>query len=42
MRASLKERLIYILLGLTLFAWVSSALLTFSYASRVLVLLSLY
>ncbi len=36
MRASLKKRLIYILLGLTLFAWVSSALLTFSYASRVM------
>ena len=36
MRASLKKRLIWILLGLTLFAWVSSALLTFSYASRVM------
>ncbi|MEM1114115.1 MAG: ATP-binding protein [Pseudomonadota bacterium] len=36
MKGSLKKRLIWILLGLTLFAWISSALLTFSYAARVL------
>jgi signal transduction histidine kinase len=33
---SLKKRLLGILLGLTLFAWVSSAVLTFSYASGVM------
>lgn len=36
MKFSLKKRLLGILLGLTLFAWVSSAVLTFSYASGVM------
>jgi len=35
-KASLKQRLIWILLGLTLFAWVTSALVTYVYAGRVL------
>jgi signal transduction histidine kinase len=34
--ASLKKRLVWILLGLTLSAWVASALLTFVFASRVM------
>lgn len=36
MMTSLKKRLLLILLALTLFAWVGSAMLTFSYASRVM------
>ena len=36
MMLSLKQRLIWILLGLTLFAWVASALLTFGFVSRVM------
>ncbi len=36
MSHSLKQRLIWILLGLTLSAWVASAVLTFVYASRVM------
>jgi len=36
MSHSLKRRLIWILLGLTLSAWVASAVLTFVYASRVM------
>lgn len=36
MRASLKKRLIWILLGLTLFAWITSALVTYVYANRAL------
>ena len=36
MTASLKKRLIWILLGLTLFAWVTSAWVTYVYANRVL------
>jgi signal transduction histidine kinase len=36
MMLSLKRRLIWILLGLTLFAWVASALLTFGFVSRVM------
>lgn len=36
MKASLKQRLIWILLGLTLFAWVTSAVVTYAHAGRVL------
>jgi signal transduction histidine kinase len=36
MKLSLQKRLIWILLALTLFAWVTSAMLTFFYASRVM------
>lgn len=36
MTASLKRRLIWILLGLTLFAWVTSALVTYIHTNRVL------
>jgi signal transduction histidine kinase len=36
MTASLKRRLVWILLGLTLAAWVASAVLTFVFASRVM------
>ncbi len=36
MKASLKKRLVGILLGLTLFAWVTSALFTYLYADRVM------
>jgi len=36
MTASLKRRLVWILLGLTLSAWVASAVLTFVFASRVM------
>jgi len=36
MRASLQRRLTWILLALTLFAWVASAALTYFYANRAL------
>ena len=37
MSTSLRKRLIIILMALTLFAWIGSAGLTCSYASRVLI-----